>query len=104
MIDEKESQERHVEAYNIGRRVGFGISALALSIVAYLSLLGLEKAVLAIVLGALALRGMKQGTLARRLGFISIILSAIFIITFLVVMFLFWDKVIELMTILRKLS
>jgi hypothetical protein len=104
MIDEKESQERHVEAYNIGRRVGFGISALALSIVAYLSLLGLEKAVLAIVLGALALRGMKQGTLARRLGFISIILSVIFIITFFVVMFLFWDKVKEFIILLRKLS
>ena len=104
MVDEKESQVRYVEAYNTGRRVGFGISALTLSIVAYLSLLGLEKAILAIVLGALALRGMKQGALARRLGIVSIILSVIFIITFFVVMFLFWDKVKEIIVLLRKLS
>jgi|GEM_PF-1774079 len=104
MVNEEGAQERIVEAYNTGRRVGFGISALTLSMVAYLSLLGLEKAILAFVLGALALRGMKQGTLARRLGVITIIISIIYFITFFVVIFLFWDKVKEFITLLRQVS
>jgi hypothetical protein len=36
-------------AYEAGRRVGFGVSALLLGFVTFLSLLGAEKAILAIV-------------------------------------------------------
>ena len=54
MATGQEQEEQIAEAFNAGRRVGFGVSALVLSFVAFLSLLGAEKAILAIVLGTLA--------------------------------------------------
>ena len=54
-------------------------SALALGLVAFLSLLGMEKAILAIVLGSVAIRGAARGTLARRLGSVAIGLGGLFL-------------------------
>jgi hypothetical protein len=92
------------EAYDAGRRVGFGVSALALSLVAFLSLLGLEKAFLAIVLGALALKGEGSEPLARRLGTASILLSITFLLTALVLFIVFQDRFAELFRLLKDLS
>lgn len=103
MTGEGEQQDQLVEAYNSGRRVGFGISALALSVVTYLSLLGFEKAILAIVLGALAMQA-GQRTLARRLGIISIALGVIFMVTVIVLIIVFQEKVMEFVTLLKELS
>lgn len=91
-------------AYLAGRRVGFGISALALSLVAFLSLLGAEKAILAIVLGVLAIRGTERGAAARRLGGAAIGIAAAFLATLLIVLVVYWDKLAELIQLLNKLS
>ena len=40
--------DHRAEAYDAGRRVGFGVSALALGLVTFLSLIGAEKAIPAI--------------------------------------------------------
>ena len=100
----KENQDQIVRAYNAGRRVGFGISALVLSIVAYLSMLGFEKAILAIVLGVLAIKSAENNTIAKRLGIISICLGILFIITAIVVLIIFRDKVAEFITLLKQIS
>jgi len=91
MINERENQDQIVKAYNTGRRVGFGISALVLSI-------------LAIVLGALALKGTENKTIAKRLGIISICLGILFIITAIVMLIIFRDKVAEFITLLKQIS
>jgi len=104
MMNGKENQDQIVRAYNAGRRVGFGISALVLSIVAYLSMLGFEKAILAIVLGALALKGTENKTIAKRLGIISICLGILFVITAIVILIIFRDKVAEFITLLKQIS
>ena len=96
--------DKTVEAYDIGRRVGFGMSALALGLVTFLSLLGAEKAILAIVLGALAIRGSDARTLSRRLGSAAIILGVVFLLTVGVVLVVFWDQAVELVRILQQLS
>lgn len=93
-----------IRAYQAGRRAGFGIAALALGIITYLSLLGTEKAVLAIVLGVMALRGQEPNALAKRLGIVSIVLGAVFVVTVPVMLFLFWDKVSEFVAALQSLS
>lgn len=103
MTGEKERQDLLVEAYNTGRRVGFGISAMVLSIVTYLSMLGFEKAILAIVLGALAMQA-GQRTLARRLGIVSITLGSIFIVSAIIFLAVFWEKFMEIITLLKELS
>ena len=91
-------------AYATGRRDGLGIAALTLGIVTYVSLLGVEKAVLAIVLGALAIRGGRPGSVAQKLGRTSIVLGGLFIVTLIVVMICYREKVAELFALLQKLS
>jgi hypothetical protein len=110
-MDEREEEQMNegtqnqlTEAYTTGRRDGFGIAALALGVVTYMSLLGAEKAILAIVLGALALRGAAPRTLPRRLGIAAICLGAVFIVTIAVVLVVFRDKVAEFFALLQKLS
>ncbi len=97
-------REEITDAFRAGRRVGFGISALVLSLVGFLSMLGAEKAILAIVLGALAIRGSGHGTLARRLGLIAICLGTAFLLTMVVVLIVFRGQVLELIQTLQKLS
>lgn len=97
-------REEMTDAFRAGRRVGFGISALVLSLVSFLSLLGAEKAILAIVLGALAIRGSGHGALARRLGVIAICLGTVFLLTMVVVLIVFRGQVLEFIQTLQKLS
>ncbi len=91
-------------AFCAGRRVGFGISAVALSLVGFLSLLGAEKAILAIVLGSLAIRGSHRGALARRFGITAICLAAVFLVTMAVVLVVCRGQLLEFLQMLHKLS
>jgi MFS family permease len=100
----QKQQEQLAAAFDAGRRVGFGVSALVLSLVAFLSLLGAEKAILAIVLGALAIRRGRRGTLSRRLGVAAISISSVFVGSLIVLLVMFWDQVVEFISILDKLS
>ena len=103
-MEEKGQANQIAEAYQAGRRTGIAISAFALSIVAYLSLLGFEKAILAIVLGIIALRGAQTKSLPRRLGIFSICLSVLFMVSAIVFLIIFREKVIEFIRLLRTLS
>ncbi len=99
-----EHVDKAVEAYDAGRRVGFGVSALAIGLVAFLNLLGAEKAILAIALGALAVRGSDLSPLPRRLGSAAIVLGAVFLLTVGVVLVVFWDQAVEFVRLLQQLS
>lgn len=99
-----EPQGRLEEAFLTGRRVGFGISALALGLVSFLSLLGTEKALLAIVLGALAIRGSAPGSSPRRLGLVAIGLGSLFIFSGVVLLVVFWDHVSKFIQLLHQIS
>ena len=99
-----DERKEMTDAFCAGRRVGFGISSLVLSLVGFLSLLGAEKAILAIVLGALAIRGSGHGTLARRLGIIAICLGAVFLLTVAVVLVVYWGRILDVIQMLQKLS
>jgi hypothetical protein len=104
MASLEQSRAQVTEAYDAGRRVGFAVSALAMSLVAFLSLLGAEKAILAIVLGAVAVRGGRPGTLARRLGIAAMAVSVVFLVTAAVVLALFWGRFVEAIKTLQQLS
>lgn len=96
--------DRTAAAYDAGRCVGFGISALALGLISFLSLLGAEKAILAIVLGVLAVGGSDPSPLSRRLGGAAIVLGAVFLLTVGVVLVVFWDQAVEYVRLLQQLS
>jgi hypothetical protein len=100
----EENLDTSAEAYDTGRRVGFGVSALALGLVTFLSLLGAEKAILAIVLGTLAVKGPNAGTLSQQLGRAAIVLGTMFLLTVGVVLVVFWDQAIEFARLLQQLS
>jgi len=97
-------REEITEAYHAGRRVGFGISALTLALVAFLSMLGVEKAILAVVLGVLAIRGSGPGTQARRLGVAAISIGVVFILALVVGLIVFWGQLMEFVQMLNRLS
>jgi hypothetical protein len=92
------------KGFAAGRRHGFAIAALVVSLVSFLSLLGAEKALTAIVFGWIALKGAERGSLPNRLGKSAIAIGCIFMVTVATVLVLFWKDVVKFVDLLQKLS
>ena len=92
------------DAYQAGRRAGFALAALATSVVAFISLLGAEKAILALVLAAWAMRAAAPGSMPRKLGAVAVGVAVVYLITCVMVIVLFHDKIIALVHQLQRLS
>ncbi|GMV97974.1 MAG: hypothetical protein HRF43_04545 [Phycisphaerae bacterium] len=92
------------DAYARGRRVGLAIGALATAVAAFISLLGLEKAILAAVLAWAALRGTSKASPARRLAAAALIVSIVYAVTWIVLLAVFHEKLHELLQLLQKLG
>lgn len=97
-------REQPDDLYIAGRRDGFGIAAIVIAIVTFVSLLGIEKAVVAAVLGALAMQTAPQGSRARRLGGAALILAITFEVMFIVLIIVFREQVGTLIAALEALS
>jgi hypothetical protein len=92
-------------AYDEGRRVGLATAALALSLVAFLNLLGLEKSILAAILAVLALRKAKPSALSvRGRATAALILAAIHFTIAVVALVVFREELLELIELLRQLG
>ncbi len=91
-------------AYDEGRRMGLATGALALSVVAFINLLGLEKSILAIVLATLALYGAGPAAAVLRRGRVALVIAAVHAATVLVVLAVFHDKLARLIELLQQLS
>jgi hypothetical protein len=98
------SQEPIAEAFDAGRRAGLAVAAVALGVVTFLSLLGLEKAGLAIILGVLALRGRTVGVATRRLAMAAIGLGTLFVVSLVILLVVYWDRLAWFIRELQKLS
>jgi hypothetical protein len=77
------------QAFDAGRRAGLATAALALSLVAFFSLLGAEKALLAIALGILARRGSQAGSVGRRLATVAIGIATVFLVSIVFILIQF---------------
>lgn len=92
-------------AYQEGRRIGLATAALALSVVAFLNLLGLEKSLLAAVLAVVALRGAGSATpRIIRLSRAALGVAALHVVTIVVVIVFYHDQLLRLLQLLHKLS
>ena len=100
----QEHEEQMANMFDAGRRTGYAVSALVLSLVTFLSLLGAEKAILAIVLGALAVRGSTGRNTATRLGTAAIIIAAVFLAAAAVLLMVFRSQLVEIVEMLNELS
>jgi hypothetical protein len=90
--------------YEEGRRTGLATAALATAAVAFVSLLGIEKATLAALLACLAIRGAKTAAPARRLAAAAMALAGVYAVTYVVVLVLFRDRLAELLRLMQKLG
>jgi hypothetical protein len=104
VVQLSEMEKQIAAAFDTGRRAGFATAAVALSVVAFVNMFGAEKAILAIVLAMIALRGSATGLPYRRLARTAIGIASAFIVTVVVVLTVWWDKLAELVTLLAKLS
>jgi len=104
MTDSTQAVQRDVaEARDQGRRQGLAIAALALSLIAFLNLLGAEKSILAIVLAIGAMSGSVSRQVRRR-SFAAIGLAILHLVTIGVVLMLFQDELGQLVELLQKLA
>ena len=91
-------------AHEAGRRLGLATAALAVSIVSFLNLLGLEKSILAIVLAALSLGGSRITAATRTRSRIALGLGVVHIISMIVVLLIFREELGELLNLLYELN
>jgi hypothetical protein len=91
-------------AYEDGRRFGLATAALALGVVSFVNMLGIEKSILAIVLAILAMQGTEFRTAVLRRGRTALILASVHVVTSVVVLVIFRAKLMELVQLLHKLS
>jgi hypothetical protein len=98
------SEDQFAQAFDAGRRAGLATAAMALSLVAFFSLLGAEKALLAIALAVLARRGSQPGSAGRRLATVAIGVATVFLVSIAFILIMFWDELVGLVLYLRQLS
>lgn len=93
MSETARTQIESVEAaYERGRAAGLGTAAVALAVVAYVNLLGIEKSLLAITLAVVALRHVSLSKVYRTRTWVALVLASIHATTVVVVVVLYADK------------
>ena len=83
-------------AYRRGRRAGLATAAIALAVIAYVNLLGIEKSLLALVLAAMALKGSLLPAISRTRTWIAIALASVHAVTVVAIVVVYADKLAEL--------
>lgn len=96
------AQPEH-HAFSRGRAEGFAIGALAIGVLSFIQLLGAEKALLAIVLGVLALRE-APAVRSRTHSRIAIGLGVLYVLITAATLILFRDQLAELVRLLQTLG
>jgi hypothetical protein len=91
-------------AHKDGYRLGLATAALAMSAVAFVNMLGIEKSVLAAVLALLAMQGAKPLDQLLRRGKAALLLSALYAVTIVTVLVLYHEKLSELIQLMQKLG
>ena len=84
--------------------MGLATGALALSVVAFVNLLGMEKSILAIVLAWVALVGAGPAADVIRRGRVALAIAALHILTIAFVLIAFHEKLLQLLHLFEKLG
>jgi len=95
-----------VGAFARGQKVAFAAASLAIGIISCIHGLGMEKGILAVVFGWLALKGkdgLKEGT-QRTWAIVGIVLGSIMTVLVPLTVTVFWPKVKAIVEALEKLS
>jgi hypothetical protein len=89
-----------------GQRYAFATLAMVLAFLSFINLAGMEKAILAIVLGYKALTAAPAPALERRRGWAKAgaVLGATHIVLVVSVILLNWDRLAKVVEVLRAIS
>jgi hypothetical protein len=98
------AEDQLAQAFEDGRRAGLATAAMALSLVSFLSLLGAEKALLAIALAIIARRGSQPGSAGRRLATMAIGVATVFLVSIAFILIVFWKELGDFVNYFRQLS
>jgi hypothetical protein len=98
--------ETRESSFVLGQRYALATLALIVALLSFLNLAGMEKAILAIVLGARALRPVPQPPLEQRRGWARMAIGLGVAHVVLVVTIVLWnlDRLAELLDALRAMS
>jgi hypothetical protein len=98
--------ESREAAFVLGQRYTLATLALGLALLSFLNVAGLEKAILAIVLGVRAIRSTPEPALEQRRGWarVGIGLAAAHVVLVVTVILLNLDRLSQLLKALRALS
>lgn len=98
--------ESREAAFVLGQRYSLATLALTVALLSFLNLAGLEKAILAIVLGLKALQALPEPALERRRGWarFAIGLAAAHVVLVVTVVLLNLDRLSRLLDALRAMS
>ncbi len=90
----------------LGQKYAYATASLVIGIVCFINLLGLERAILAVVFGWLALRSKPTPRLDNRRLWakIGLVMGIIMLITIPTILIVFFDHFRELITTLEKLQ
>ena len=103
-LEPSAAEDQLAQAFDAGRRAGLATAAMALSLVAFFSLLGAEKALLAIALAIIARRGSQPRSAGRRVATIAIGVATVFLVSIALVLIVFWKELGDLVNHFRQLS
>lgn len=104
MADIDSSKSLVEAAYDDGRRAGLATAALALSITAFINLLGVEKSLLAIVLAVLALQGTERARTALRRGRAALAIGIVHVVIFVTALVAFHRQLAQLIHLVLKIG
>jgi hypothetical protein len=93
-------------AFVLGQRYTFATLALVVALLSFLNLAGLEKAVLAVILGVKALNSMPEPSLETRRQWarVAMVLGATHIVVLLTVILLNLDRLYRVYEVIRALG
>lgn len=100
-----ESSPDILEAYAAGRVAGLALAAFTISVLAFLSLLGAEKAIVGLILGTLAYRGASNTSPpGHRLAIAAIAISTVYLLFLAAVLLYAGEDLLNLLKALDKVS
>ena len=93
------------EAFIAGRAAGLALAAMVISLVAFLQLLGAEKALVGLVLGVFAYRSALQGSMqTRRLSMAAIGIAILYILLLIAVLVFAGEDLLQAIMALDRAS
>jgi hypothetical protein len=104
MLDRATSSDAETVAYREGQRDGLAVAALAISLLAFINLFGLEKSLFAVFFSMLSMQGATKLERAYGWSRTAIVIAIIQVVVVATLLVVYHSTFIQLLQILEKLG